>query len=437
MKKPVVHPLTKVRTEKNLTQKRLGEEIGVGEATIFRAEHNKPVSAEVRRLLCAYFGMTAAELSLIAAEQQDNEVQDTVRTPAPHPSLPSPIEAIIGEKAVSQLLEEQNMDKQRRQLLQRALPLLLGVTGAVGVAPDVLLQISANEEPLSFYATAIPACWNLIYNGGIAYVEYVLPTYLTHLSMLVQQSSPTHLQAARLASQGYKLANLLDLRREDFGAALQHSKKALFYGGVAQDPNLQIAALIEEALTFWYRKRLFQALATYQKAQKLAEHSPSLSPIIQGRLYVGLAEAYAGIGLEQEALRFMGLAQQTFPDHPENDPHFSYTHYSRYYLHLYKGLMYVKLKQPQEALAAYAPFHAPEYDSRSAEIATREAMALLTAGEMRTCCEKIEQAFTLATTTNSNLRSSETQEVYQGVVLRWSHEPRVKALANLFQQAEN
>jgi DNA-binding XRE family transcriptional regulator len=45
MKQPGVHPLQVARAQRNLTRKRLAEEVGVGEATIGRAEHNKPVSS--------------------------------------------------------------------------------------------------------------------------------------------------------------------------------------------------------------------------------------------------------------------------------------------------------------------------------------------------------------------------------------------------------
>src|SRR5450631_4433604 len=133
---------------------------------------------------------------------------------------------------------------------------------------DVVSSLIDGE--VSFYSTAIPACWSLIYNGGIEHVEKVLPAYLAHLTTLTQQSSQDRKLAAGLTSQGYKLANLLDLRREDFGTALQHSKDAFLYGQIAEDPNLQVTALIEEALTFQYRKRLPQTLVSYQKALDVA-----------------------------------------------------------------------------------------------------------------------------------------------------------------------
>jgi DNA-binding SARP family transcriptional activator len=336
-------------------------------------------------------------------------------------------------EAVRELEGAENLDPSRRRLLQQTLPLLFGISGAIVGAPITNISGLVDNESISFYATAIPACWSLIYNKGIEHVEKVLPTYLTRLITFTQQSSQHRKEAANLASQGYKLANLLDLRREDFGAALQHSKDALFYGQIAEDPNLQVAALIEEALTFWYRKRHAQTLASYQKAHQLTNNASELSPIIKGRVYAGLGMAYAAHGQKQEALRHIGLAYDAFPEHPEEDPHFSYTHYSHYYLYLYEGLMYTNLGQPKNALAAYAHFHVPEYASRRTEIVNREAAAWLTLGDLDQCSTNVEAGATLALSAGSELRYSEAREVYQGMLLQWPHEQKVKNLAQLFQ----
>lgn len=294
------------------------------------------------------------------------------------------------------------------------------------------------EETVSLCATTIPACWSLVYSGGIGHVEKVLPTYLTHLTAIVHQSPHYRKFAANLASQGYKLANLLDLQREDFVAALKHSKEALTYGQVAEDPNLQVAALIEEALTFWYRKRMPQSLATYRAALPHLQH---VSPIMQGRLYLGLAEGTARVaGLtkseekKQEALRYIGLAHDIFPDHAETDPNFAYTHYSRYYLYLYEGLMHVNLGQPSEALQAYARFDTPEYESRRTEITGREAAAALALGDLELCHDTVKRAVSLALSLDSDLRYSEAHDVYEGMLIKWPHEQKVKDLADLFQK---
>jgi DNA-binding SARP family transcriptional activator len=349
--------------------------------------------------------------------------------------LQAALQGIVG--AVGKLEGATTLDPSRRRLIQQALPFLLSITGVMLDNPTVNFQLFTPDEVISFYSTAIPACWSLVYNGGIEYVEKVLPAYLAHLATFTQESSQYCKPAANLASQGYKLANLLDLRREDFGTALRQSKKALFYGQIAEDPNLQVGALIEEALTLWYRshrKNPSPPLLVYSKALQLVEQAKNISPIIKARVHLGLAAAYAGLGQEQEALRAMGLAYSMFPEHPENDPHFSYTYYSHYYLYLYEGLMYVELGQPEKALNVYAHFHTPEYVSRRAEIANREATALLAAGDMEQCCARVETATTLAVAMTSNLRYSEAQGVYEKLQIRWPNEQKVKNLAELFQQ---
>ncbi len=350
--------------------------------------------------------------------------------------------SILGQtlKKYSDMTWEEQKEKavSRRDVLM----LLTGMSGALlGLNDGGDTSPFFAEDSLSLCFTAIPACWSLVYAGGLPHIEQVLPRHLTHVTRIAQRSSPHQKLAASLASQGYKLANLLALRREDFITAFKHSQDALIYGQLAGDLHLQLAALIEEALTFWYRKRPLQTLETYQRALELMPKKGQasgmhhmISPILAGRIYVGLAEAYAQLEQEQEALQYIGLAQDTFPGDPENDPHFAYTHYDHYYLYLYQGLMYMKLNQPDQALSAYAHFNNPKYASRRAEITNREAAALFASGDMDQCCDKVDAAVALAVTMDSDLRYSEAHEVYQGMLIKWPHERKVKHLAQLFQR---
>ncbi len=66
------HPLRMARERHNLTQQRLADITRVGARTIWGAEHNEPISAESRRRLCEYFGLTAEELGLLAEEGNSN-----------------------------------------------------------------------------------------------------------------------------------------------------------------------------------------------------------------------------------------------------------------------------------------------------------------------------------------------------------------------------
>ena len=76
---------------------------------------------------------------------------------------------------------------------------------------------------------------------------------------------------------------------------------------------------------YFYLKRPRQRQQAYQSALQLA---PSTSPLLQGRTYVGMAEVCSKLGEESDARHFLELAQQTFPEQAEDDPNYSYTHFS-------------------------------------------------------------------------------------------------------------
>ena len=72
---------------------------------------------------------------------------------------------------------------------------------------------------------------------------------------------------------------------------------------------------------------------------------------------IGLAEAYSDLAqehkdFEREAWQALDLARKTFPDHPQEDPHFTYTHFQ--FPQEYEGLIYLNLNQPGEAWKALA-----------------------------------------------------------------------------------
>jgi transcriptional regulator with XRE-family HTH domain len=112
-----------MREHLNLTQKRLAEEAGVGAQTILRAEHNKPINAESRRLLCDYFGMTPEALGLVSNEQKAVGNRRPPDTPAiALPEIPtSPIAQAIAQGIVlaSKQLESADMAHTRFHVLQR------------------------------------------------------------------------------------------------------------------------------------------------------------------------------------------------------------------------------------------------------------------------------------------------------------------------------
>ncbi len=51
----------------------------------------------------------------------------------------------------------------------------------------------------------------------------------------------------------------------------------------------------------------------------------NVSPLLQACIYAGISGAYAELGSEQEARRYMGLAYEHFPDHPASEPGYLHT----------------------------------------------------------------------------------------------------------------
>src|SRR5947209_17286979 len=104
---------------------------------------------------------------------------------------------------------------------------------------------------------------------------------------LTKEPSPYHEKAIILASQGYQLASLLASQYQNFGTATTYATQAFALAEQLANPHLQTASLIRQALVFFYLKRPWQRLHTYEQALHTSKHA---SPLLQGRVYIGLSE---------------------------------------------------------------------------------------------------------------------------------------------------
>jgi transcriptional regulator with XRE-family HTH domain/tetratricopeptide (TPR) repeat protein len=328
--------------------------------------------------------------------------------------------------------DEKPLSRRRALILLSGLPVALMSLTMEG--SDVPLFA---EELLPLCATSIPACWELYHDGDHAEVERVLPTYCTRLAALARQASPYQQQAANFASQAYQLSCQMLKEREDFGAALVHCQEALTYARLAGDVNLQVAVLIRKADVYFqkcYPSYSPQAHQAFTEAQSLLKHA---TPLLQGRVYASLAESSASRKQEQEALSFMGLAQEVYPADPKNDPAFAYTGHSHYSLYLYgEGLTYLRLGQPakaQQALARLEALLPKTLGVRQAVLQVRQAEVAVAAGNLEQSCSCLRSGVESVQRLGSSLFRSQAFEVYQGMPPAWHREKPVKKLAELFQ----
>jgi transcriptional regulator with XRE-family HTH domain len=317
----------------------------------------------------------------------------------------------------------------RRQVMAA----LIGTPAAIFCARqgDNLSLLRA-EEILTLCASHIPLCWQLYFEGGRADVEKVLPDYIAQLSTLARYPSPYQKRAALFLSQAYQLASLLATQHQDYGAASTAAQQGLIYGELANDTNLQVASLIRQALVSYFLKRSRPCLQAYQNA---LQRAPQASPLLQGRVYVGLAEVYSRHSQENEAKHFLEMGQATFPQLAEDDPCYTYTHFTYTSVSTYEGLMYLNLRQPVQSEQAFARIDrliSTDAVPNRLELIVHQAMLACSQGELERTSQLITSAVPMAHTLGSQLRADQIYEVYERMLSKWGHEPKVQELGELF-----
>ena len=336
-----------------------------------------------------------------------------------------------------------------RRLLLRA----LGSTGLVLFAsPQELLDpeawdrlaravqqpSSVNEETLSYFEKLTDFCWHLSNNNEASAAERILPRYLPHLVVLAHQPSKHQRRIAHLASQGYILA--AEIEPANIHAMKAYCQQAVLYSQIAESSDIQTAALKQQATIFLVDRNTGKALQKYQEALPLVEQ---VSPLLRSRIYLGLASAYARKGqvYRQHALRYLGLAGESFPQHPESDPNYLYTVCSLPVLHLYQALTYTDLQQPEDAWAALTRvdgmqprMQVPE--STRIEFLNLQAKTAAMRKDLETSRTYLQAGVEAAFKSGHQLWVSEAFDVYQSMYAIWPNEPQVKFLAELFQNTK-
>lgn len=325
---------------------------------------------------------------------------------------------------------DENDGVSRRQAIAALISTPAAVFGMTQGTKPVLLH---PEEVLALCTVNIPLSWQLYFEGGLAEVEHILPGYLSQLTTLTHQPSRHQKRAASLASQGYQLASLLEAQHQNFGTAYTYASKAFDYGTLADDPNLQTTSLIRQAQVYLYLRHPRLRLQAYERATQYIDHT---SPLLQGRVYIGLTETHSKLGNEREARQFLDLAHSTFPEHYATDPNFSYTHFNHWSLFSFEGMMFLHLKQPGKAWEAFSQMDKALPTGavpNRIELTVRQAEAAFALGDRDQTCTCIASTVTIARIMGNQLRLTEAYKVYEDMQIKWGNEHQVKELEELFQ----
>lgn len=442
----VNHKLRAARKAKGWTIQKAAEKIGVSWVTYSRWEKGTQTPyLSTLRDICNALGKPPKELGFEHLIEEPEETKNVTLPAVSHllqSDQRSSVMRLTKEQATafsSLIGDDVEHDPSKRSTLITLLKVVGGMTGVALASPlQELAQIGSllhTEEMLSISAANIPVLWRLYFDGHLSEVENVLSDYLLPLSAMAEHSSIHQKQAAILASKAHQLACIMTLQSQDYTSALIHADHALQYARVAEDSSLQVASLIRKALVYLYLKRPSQRLWAYQEA---VQYSKNVSPLLQGRIYMGLAETHSALTCfdpihENESLQYLDLMYKVFPSNPKEDPNFHYTYFS---LPLrYEGLIYLNLNQPSRAweMLAQADKYIPTLIVPDrVELTLRQTKVLLAMGKLEQSKKYLESAVASAKALGSKLRRNESYDIHQQMLVKWPHEQQVKELADLF-----
>ncbi len=472
--------LRMARKQRNWSQEQAAAAIRVERKTYIRWERglNFPQPGTLD-LACRAFGLSAAQLGFLDAEQESEKgvraSDPSVRQPQNKCDIDLDASILSGLK-VAQLVGIVNLRHERplrcgemqamvdrelkmldesiqysaradykiarRQALitLAALPttLLLWKAGDVAVGPDP-------AEFLPQCAASITACWHLLKGDGLVAVEHILPKFVPTLTDLALHPSAYQQEAGYLGAQ----ANILQAKvaMHQLNNAVErerYCRAAIKCGRASGDSRLTAAALMYLGYTysFCYRpQRPELAIPAFLEGLKVLGNTESL---IKSDIAMGLAEAYAQCGDEHEALHYMTIAQDSFPIYPESDPSYAYASCGLNTLYQWEGKMYLGLagvyegrgyqQNAWDALMQSAGTQSvSEFSTNETIIYQADAARLL--NDLRACTGFLHDGVQMSLTLGSQKRYMDAYEAYQRMPEKWCTEPQIKLLAkDVFRQ---
>jgi tetratricopeptide (TPR) repeat protein len=357
------------------------------------------------------------------------------RTKQPALALISPFQPFEGILGKTRILENQEMQRaSRRHMLQQILGVVAFAQFPLSSFSPLTAQNDSIEEFLSCCEENILACWRLMKGNEITVVPSVLCTWLPSLEPFARQSAPYQKQSASLAVQGYIIAGLVRVLQRDYDGAEWCCKQALEYSEIAQDPNLKVAALKHLATKYNDAGYHLKTLRTYQEALPFAEQ---ISPLLQSRISLGLALAYARCQKEGQAWHYYELAQESFPEYPEYDSSFPYADCGKSSLNHYGGLMHLEFGQPEKAWELFQQVVQLQQQTviperTVIEIVNCKVEAAIAQKDLDRACAHLQEGIQGATRLKSEMRFHDSTKLYQKAQAVWPHEPALRNLGELF-----
>ena len=441
------YKLKAARKRKMWTIPEAAEKVGVDPQTYWRWENqvHQPQAYSLRKL-CKVFGMSAEDLGFGRSSEgvdQAQQIEESVAEEKRRDEATKPIGAsdhqgssfirLTPEQVavLLSLLKDSAMahfDPKKRKTLQQ---LLIAVSLAM-VEPQKLIdpelwgqmsllttEIAINEETLDRFDKLISLCWRLLKGNDLMTVEYLLPMFLPEVGALAQQPSKYQKVVAGFTAQAHIIKSLIVGHQDDLQSKLTECSYAIEYSRLAENPNFEVTALIQQAVALDYKKQHDKSLQIYQQAFSSVKN---VSPLLGTRILAGLAGSYARCGQqEQEARRYLDLAQEMMPVRPEDDPSSLYADCGRFTLSLWEGRMYFELDQIDQAFEVFSQVENQQDipERIRTEFLNHMLETSIAQGDLDKSIFCLKRAGKAAVTLKSDRRQREVHEACQMMLTIW------------------
>ena len=325
--------------------------------------------------LCRLFGMNAPDLGFIHLPR--NELSAEI-SPSAHVRdrvllkkacsqsidlfpLPSREHATIKDipDTVGQKAEQLEMSKSRRQLLQEILRAacfslvlppeeLLSADSWERLAKVVTRPTSIDKQILHDLETITKSYWQLRTN---ATPSALMNGALGHFQTLVQIMRATHSESihanlSSLISETAQVIGQMLFDLHDYATAWSFYSFSLHIASQADNRDLEAVGLVRMSFLYTYSDQAQQALPLLERAQYLARHNATTA--VQPWLAAVKAEVHAHLRDMTACLKVLEAAEFLTPF--KEDLYATGFNISR--LAGYKGVCFVRLRQPDRALPA-------------------------------------------------------------------------------------
>lgn len=306
-------------------------------------------------------------------------------------------------------------------------------------------SVLVKEEFLSRCAASITACWHLMAGREFGEVERALSNYLPVLMTWAHQPAPQQKAIADLAAQGNILMSLVALHTlrvpNNLQVRIAYCERAGEYAKLSENHDLHATTLTHLGGTLGEAGQPAEML---QKLLEARQYLKDVSLLVQNKLSMELARAYAWNGQVQEALRCIGDARATLPAENTFVPIFLSGDSGLSHLLLMEGQTHLSIGEQQPESDHYdqaetvlaqietLPSTVVIPERFRIEIFNQQALAAMKTQNLERFCFYFEKGIQGAKALGSQQRRQEAVDLYwQGRKL-WSHEGRVKDLADLF-----